>query len=563
MTERAAGEAEQVASMIGQTVGGYVILDRIGAGGMGEVYLGEHRRLERRAAIKFLLPGLSKDAGLVARFFNEARALSRIQHPGIVDVFDCDVFEDRAFIVMEYLQGESLAAVVDRVGGIGDDPNSVAAVIGQIANALAAAHAKGIIHRDLKPENIFLALGRQMPFGVKILDFGIAKLAEDNFGETSHTRPGSLLGTPSYMAPEQCRGVSGIDHRVDVYALGCITFELLAGRKVFEMEAPGDLIVAHIQTQAPRLAACVPGVPAALDDLVARMLAKNPADRPQSMEEVISTLAAMLNIPAASFDRAISMTSRLMPLASGIVPPTQVMPVVQDDDAAPAKGGTSVGVPVALTTPLPRSGGVVAGSTQVLPESFETAKGRSGPATKNDSTFSRTASEILPPPKRRGKLALVAGLAVTALAATIALTSRPDRVRRGAPDEPPAPLTASPAAPSAPAKPIPSPAPPAVSPPPPADVPAAPTIAAPPATKHAAASRADEAGAAGDEAARKSSRRSKGRDQAADSAPGERLTRKDARTKDRHKTIEPAPAQASPAAATRKNPSSRYYGVGD
>ncbi|HEX3312655.1 MAG TPA: protein kinase, partial [Streptosporangiaceae bacterium] len=105
--------------MIGQTVGGYVILDRIGAGGMGEVYLGEHRRLERRAAIKFLLPGLSKDAALVSRFFNEARALSRIKHPGIVEVFDCDVLEDRAYIVMEYLEGESMAAVLARVGGVG------------------------------------------------------------------------------------------------------------------------------------------------------------------------------------------------------------------------------------------------------------------------------------------------------------------------------------------------------------------------------------------------------------------------------------------------------------
>src|SRR3954447_18603179 len=144
--------------MIGRIIGSYSIVDKLGSGGMGEVYLAEHRRIARRAAIKFLLPSLSRDSDVVARFFNEARATSVIRHPGIVEIFDCDVVEDRAYIVMEYLEGESLAGALNRVGSFAGETASVASVAGQIASALSAAHAKGIVHRDLKPENVFLAL---------------------------------------------------------------------------------------------------------------------------------------------------------------------------------------------------------------------------------------------------------------------------------------------------------------------------------------------------------------------------------------------------------------------
>src|SRR6185312_6524854 len=181
--------------MIGQTLGSYTIVERIGAGGMGEVYLAKHRRIERQAAIKLLLPALSRDPDIVNRFFNEARATSLITHPGIVQIYDCDVHEDRAYIVMEYLEGANVNAALVRNGAF--DIGMAAWIIAQLADALAAAHAKGIVHRDLKPENVFLAQDPLRPGTtvVKILDFGIAKLS-DRSGPTSHTRTGSILGTP-------------------------------------------------------------------------------------------------------------------------------------------------------------------------------------------------------------------------------------------------------------------------------------------------------------------------------------------------------------------------------
>jgi serine/threonine-protein kinase len=421
--------------MIGRTVGGYVILERIGAGGMGEVYLGEHRRLERQAAIKFLLPGLSRDADLVTRFFNEARALSMIKHPGIVEVLDCDVLDDRAYIVMEYLVGESMGDVLARVGGLVSEARAVAAVLGQVASALDVAHAKGIIHRDLKPENLFFALDEQRPFGVKILDFGIAKLASENVANTSFTRPGSLLGTPTYMAPEQCRGISGIDHRVDIYSLGCILFEMLAGRKVFEMEGAGDLLAAHIHLQPPRLADHAKGVPGVFDDLVTRMLAKNPDDRPQTMGEVISVFEGLLGVPVTSFATSIPATSRLVPkrppargrtLGAKAAPPPRVAAGPAGAAAAmravPAASASAV--PLPLSASPGESSGVVAGGTQIMPDLEGASSARLAPPSESDSTFRRTASEVITKPRERkpwpmvlagsmGGLAIVAGLLLT------------------------------------------------------------------------------------------------------------------------------------------------------
>src|SRR5450631_1078371 len=230
--------------MIGRTIGSYTIIEKIGSGGMGEVYFAEHKRIARRAAIKFLLPALSRDGDMVARFFTEARATSLIKHRGIVEIYDCDVVDERAYIVMEYLEGESLASAISRTGGFADEVSSMASVAGQIADALAAAHSNGIVHRDLKPENVFLAIENsgQTPFIAKILDFGIAKLVSKDDGAAAPSRPptqpGSLLGTHGYMSPEQCRGLSTVDHRADIYALGCIMFEMATGRQVFLREAP-------------------------------------------------------------------------------------------------------------------------------------------------------------------------------------------------------------------------------------------------------------------------------------------------------------------------------------
>jgi serine/threonine-protein kinase len=275
-------------AMIGLEFGGYRVVRQLGEGGMGAVFLAEHRQLARKAAIKILLPALSSVPDAVARFFAEARAASLIEHPGIVEVFDCGELHGRAFILMEYLEGENLAAALARAGKLSADPETAVALAARIADAVGAAHAKQIVHRDLKPENVFLVPGTGGgPVAVKILDFGVAKLMAD---EPSRTRSGSVVGTPKYMAPEQCRGLKTIDHRADIYSLGCILFELLCGRPPFIKEATGDLLIAHATEAPPSASALEPAVPPALDALVAAMLAKDPADRPPSMAAVAERL---------------------------------------------------------------------------------------------------------------------------------------------------------------------------------------------------------------------------------------------------------------------------------
>ncbi len=283
--------------MIGETIGSYKLLARLGVGGMGEVYLAEHKYIARRAAIKFLLPELSRSKEVVGRFFNEARAASLIEHPGIVEVLDCEVHTDgRAFIVMELLRGDSLRSYLERNGKLDGDMAGALAICRQMASALAAAHAQGIVHRDLKPDNVFLhvAAGRAPaePI-VKLLDFGIAKLQGD--GEAgSQTRTGQLLGTPLYMSPEQCRGARLVDSRADVYALGCIMFEILCGRPPFVEAGLGDLMIAHVTRPPPDPLQFAAGLPPAIRQLLLRCLEKEPADRP-----TVTGLAATLEAAGA------------------------------------------------------------------------------------------------------------------------------------------------------------------------------------------------------------------------------------------------------------------------
>src|SRR5947208_7098189 len=196
----------------GAHLGAYTIVRPLGAGGMGVVYLARHRHIGRDAAIKVLLPELTKNEDIVARFLTEARATAAIRHPGIVEILDCDIDpKGRAFIVMEYLRGESMAQRLVSAPATLRDLPTVIAIGNQVASALAAAHERGIVHRDLKPDDIFLVdegMGGDK-LVVKILDFGIAKLISGNDEGTQHkTRTGSLLGTPAYMSPEQCRDAS-------------------------------------------------------------------------------------------------------------------------------------------------------------------------------------------------------------------------------------------------------------------------------------------------------------------------------------------------------------------
>ncbi|MCC6994851.1 MAG: serine/threonine protein kinase [Deltaproteobacteria bacterium] len=346
--------------MIGQTLGSYRVVGQLGAGGMGVVYVAEHPLLGRKAAIKMLLPEFSKDQEFVSRFFNEAKAVTLIRHPGLVDIFDFGYHADgSAFIAMELLEGESLGARLKRERVLA--PDLVVAIMRQVASAVGAAHDKGIVHRDLKPDNIFLVPDRDAPFHVriKILDFGIAKLHTSEGGGAvgavgSMTRTGAMLGTPYYMSPEQCRGAGQVDARSDIYAVGCIMYEMLAGRPPHLGEGVGEVIAAHIYVAPTDLAALAPHVPPTLAAIVMRLLSKSPADRPRTLDEVSAALAAASGsavMPAAGplSAQAYAQTAMAASAAGGQLPGA-TPPVYVAPGYAPAPASTAVPVAAAAAS---------------------------------------------------------------------------------------------------------------------------------------------------------------------------------------------------------------------
>jgi serine/threonine-protein kinase len=277
--------------MIGQQIGSYTILKKLGEGGMGAVYLAQHTRIGSRVAIKVLLPRHSDNHEVVTRFFNEARATAQIKHPGLIDVYDFGELPDgSAYLVMQWLEGESLATRIDR-GPL--EPTLLAEIGRQLCAAVGAAHAHGIIHRDLKPDNVFLVPDAELPHGlrIKVLDFGIAKLTNVKTS-TVKTHSQMLLGSPAYMSPEQCRGAGAVDHRTDLYAIGCILYEMACGHPPFVYEGVGETINAHICETPTQPAALAPDLTAELNEIIVRCLAKRPEDRHANADELMQALAA-------------------------------------------------------------------------------------------------------------------------------------------------------------------------------------------------------------------------------------------------------------------------------
>ncbi|MCA1616052.1 MAG: protein kinase [Acidobacteria bacterium] len=280
-------------ALVGRTLADkYRVEERISEGGMGTVYRGTHILMEKAVAIKVLHPSLAADEKIVARFTREARAASRISHPHALTVTDFGENEDGiVFLVMEYLRGQTLKQIV-RAGG----PMELERVVGiarQIAGALDAAHAEGVVHRDLKSDNIMLCdTGGTGGDWAKVLDFGIAKIQEPEGGHDAElTAPNLIIGTPQYMSPEQCSNVSGIDYRSDIYSLGIILFEMLAGHVPFTGDSATGIMLKHVQEQPPSLLAERDDVPEAVGAVIARALAKLPEHRQQSAGELSEALA--------------------------------------------------------------------------------------------------------------------------------------------------------------------------------------------------------------------------------------------------------------------------------
>ncbi len=364
------------APLHGATIGSYVVRQEIGNGGMGTVYLAEHTMLGRRAAIKVLLPEMSANQEMVKRFFNEARAASAIKNPGIVEIYDFGYHTDgSAYIVMELLEGESLSHRLRRFRAL-PVPQALT-VARQIASALAPAHRAGIVHRDLKPDNIFLVPDSEAASGerTKILDFGIAKLSGEGLGgNTNLTAMQTVMGSPHYMSPEQCRGGSSVvDGRSDLYALGCILFECIAGRPPFLGETFVELMGAHLHVAPPPLTSIISALPFEVESMVMRMLAKSPAQRFQSAEELAAALnqglgqlrahgsapmppgAAAMHLPPGMPMATPGSMARPVPTPMPMPsPPGSVQPMPGASGSTPPTPRLDMPTQIAPGTPMPR-----------------------------------------------------------------------------------------------------------------------------------------------------------------------------------------------------------------
>ncbi len=280
--------------LVGAVLAGrYVVEKRIGEGGMGLVYRGTHRDIGKQIAIKVLRDDLSRRPEVVSRFRREARSASRIGHENIVDIFDFGETPGGAsYFVMEFLEGEDLGHRLGRECTM--EAEAACAIVMQCCRALAAAHAKGIVHRDIKPENIFLTKRDGVDDFVKIVDFGIAKMSDietDGAPGRKLTKTGMIFGTPEYMSPEQAAG-KDLDHRVDIYALGIILYECLAGRVPFEGDTFMGVLTQHMFAEVPaiHMVNAQARVSPELELVIRKALAKDPEERYRDTEELAEAL---------------------------------------------------------------------------------------------------------------------------------------------------------------------------------------------------------------------------------------------------------------------------------
>jgi serine/threonine protein kinase/tetratricopeptide (TPR) repeat protein len=280
--------------LIGRTIAhAYIILDLIGSGGMGRVYRAEQKMLGRTVAIKVIHPHLLSDEQTVARFYTEARAASRLNHPNSVSIIDFGRTEDEIlYLVMEYLRGKDLAQLMTEDGSL--PFLRICEIVIAVLTALGEAHALDVIHRDLKPENIFIERTRTGGDLIKVVDFGLAKLMS-GAPSKSITSPGLVCGTPDYMSPEQGRGEE-IDGRGDLYSVGVLLFELLTAQLPFSANTPTRLVLKHIQDAVPDPRSVAPerDIPESLVEVTLRALAKRASDRYQTADEMIDAMRAVI-----------------------------------------------------------------------------------------------------------------------------------------------------------------------------------------------------------------------------------------------------------------------------
>jgi serine/threonine-protein kinase len=457
----------------GQRVGEYIVDKKIGQGGFGAVFKATHPLIGKEVAIKVLARKLSADEEMVSRFVAEASAVNKIRSRHIIEIFAFNQLEDgRWYYVMELLEGESLDEMIDR----GPVPIGAAIpILGAIAKALDAAHAKGIAHRDIKAENIFLVRETDGTLFPKLLDFGIAKLLGAEEQLKHKTRTGAPIGTPYYMSPEQCRG-RDVDHRTDIYAFGVLTYLMLTGAYPHDGDDYMDILMKQISNE-PLPPSKLAELPWGTDDAVLWMMTKDPAQRPPNLTSAVHALdvaAQSAGVTIVNGPRSMTWDVQSSPLAMRYAtPPPAALPRMSSVVGAQHPVGHASTMPPPSAAPQPIA-------------HPDTLASMSAPALAASQTMA-------PPPaaRSRGLIIGIAALAAAAIGVTVFLAV--GRSKEAAPLAPP-PATAAQPAPAATQPPTPAPTPtptPAVvtpptpaavvePPPQPAVVPADAAVAPPP-----------------------------------------------------------------------------------
>ncbi len=316
----------------GQTIGRYQIISQLGQGGMATVFKAFQPSLDRTVALKVMRAGLAEDAEFRERFVREARAVARLEHPSIVQVYDFDEIDGRAFMTMTYIEGGTLKDKLDELAKSGErlPPREIARILSQVADGLAYAHSQGIIHRDMKPSNVMLTKdGRAV-----VSDFGIAKILSG----AQYTQAGVGIGTPEYMSPEQGQGKT-VDARSDQYSLGVVAYELFVGRLPFSADTPLAVVLAHVRDPLPLPSSVNPAVGPRVEQAILKALAKDPAERYASVTDFAAALQRAINEDEGGIARTV--------VVGGAAVAGAATPTVRTAAGAPAIGAPAAGAPAA------------------------------------------------------------------------------------------------------------------------------------------------------------------------------------------------------------------------
>jgi len=278
-------------NLIGTRLGNCELVEKIGEGGMGAVYRGRDRALDRNVAVKILPEALAADKSYVARFIREARALAKVKHPNLISIYQVGQKNGLYFFMMEFVEGRTLAALLAQGGGGMAVPEAFR-ILGQVMRALSKVHSLGIVHRDIKSSNVMINSEGQ----AILMDFGLAKEPQ---GDSSLTTAGVILGTPDYMSPEQANG-DPVDTRSDIYSLGILAFQMLTGRLPFPGKSAVAILKQHCHDPLPGMANLAPGIPEAVDRIVRKAAAKRPDERFQNLGEMTLAMRKVSDNPALS-----------------------------------------------------------------------------------------------------------------------------------------------------------------------------------------------------------------------------------------------------------------------